>query len=213
MPDNLEVLTVALPSPLTVATIESLSLPENADIAAVTVGPLTTAPVGSAAVFDVLDGGVSLFATAMGVVHNPANTAGSAAPSLTTSSTTLVIDASNVGLPPKKGQVLTIDSEDVVVTSEGGSPLTTGGGPSFQVTITRAANGTTAATHAAGVSVFPAKPKVAAGTTSSAGIYAASPKGNTPEVVGGDSVAVSCLVVGSTTAGGGGQLVLELAQR
>jgi hypothetical protein len=199
MPDNLEVLTVALPSPLTVATIESLSLPENADIAAVTVGPLTTAPVGSAAVFDVLDGGTSL--------------SGSAAPSLTTTSTTLVIDASNVGLPPKKGQVLTIDSEDVVVTSEGGSPLTTGGGPSFQVTITRAANGTTAATHAAGVSVFPAKPKVAAGTTSSAGIYAASPKGNTPEVVGGDSVAVSCLVVGSTTAGGGGQLVLELAQR
>lgn len=212
MPETPTALPLTLPATLTVAAVESFNLPENADLVAVAV-ELSTAPVGSAAVFDVLDGGTSLFATALGVVRVGETAQGNdSGTPLSTTSTTVVIDPSGSELAIKNGLVITIDSEDMLVTASGGSYETEQGAPEYQVTVTRAVNGTTATTHNVGASVYPAKPKVAAGSTASAGVYA--PAGTVlPSISYGSNLSLTCTQIGSTTAGGGGTATLEIAER
>lgn len=212
MPDNPTALPVVLPATLTVTTIESIELPENADLDQVTVS-LTNAPAGSSAIFDVLDNGTSMFATALGTIRTGETAQGNDSGSpMSTSSTTIVLTPGPSGLAPRKNQVVTVDSEDMQCVDVEGSYQTEGGAPEYTLTVTRGFNGTTAATHAVGTSVYPALPKVTAGATASAGVYVPAFQ-SSPEIATGSVVAVKCTQIGSTTAGGGGTVTLELAER
>lgn len=212
MPDNKQVLPVVIPSSLTVATIETLELPDNNDVAVVAID-LATAPVGSNAIFDVQVASTSLFG-GLGTVRLGETAQGNDAAGLTTSSTTIVFTPSATGNAPVQGQVLTIDSEQVVATNVTGSYLTEGGLPEYTLTVTRAANGSTAATHAAGATVSATPPTVVAGATASVGVYApAITEGPGMNAPAGSALALLCTQKGSATAGGGGTATIELVQR
>lgn len=212
--DDIQLLPVALPAALTVGVVEAINLPENAEVAAVTVD-LVTAPAGSNAAFDVLDNGTSVFAGQIGTLRVPQTAQSSAGGAVAAGDTALILTPSAAGFQPEKDQVLTIGTEDIHVTDVSGSPLTTGAAPEYQITVARAFNGTAAAGYAGGTAVLPAKPKVVAGATKSAGRYVPSPPAsrNVPPQSAGDVLSVSVTAVGSGTAGGGGSVSLETVQR
>jgi hypothetical protein len=214
--DDIQLLDVACPATLTVATISAVDLPENAEVAAVTVD-LATAPAGSSAIFDVLDGATSIFAGQAGTIRKGTNAqGGSSGTDVAATDTAFTVTPNANGFALESGQVVTIGTEDILLGTVSGSPLTEGANPEYAVSgCTRGVNGTTAAIHTAGTAIFPAKPKVVAGSKTTSGKYVPTPPAsrNIPPETAGDSLSVTCTQIGSGTAGGGGSVALELVQR
>jgi hypothetical protein len=130
------------------------------------VSALSTAATSSAVALDVLKNGTSVFGTntALGTVFQGTTAQGSTGGITSTSQTSF--DFAPAGKPIEANTVITIDSEQMIVTKVDGSATQSPTGVGVQkLTVTRAAFGTTAATHTAGTTVYPTKPTIANGGT------------------------------------------------
>lgn len=208
MPDTRESVEVFSAGAATVATLaERVDMPFNGDIANVTLD-VGTAPTGANLQYDVLDGGTSIFSAATGTLINAVGTG----------DTTLVISQASGMSLPRQNQILLIGSEMVQVTDPpAGNQGQTQGNPEYTLTVTRAYGGTSAATHAAGAAVSPAKPQVVAAATNTGTAVFAPSKGaggaGTPPISAGDVITFQCLQIGSTVAGSDVTITLELIPR
>lgn len=206
MPDTLAPILLNIAGALTTS---SVAVPEevsySADITDV-VAVVGTAPTGADLVFDVLKNGTSIFASALGTVAVRS-------PIGTTDTTIWFEVAGNAALDITVGAVLLIDSEKFLVSGQvSGSSRVDGATPVYNVPVTRAYDGTTAATHTAGTSVFAAKPFIAAGATKSS-LAENGVLGATPSLAPGDVLTATVSQVGSSVAGSNLSINVELDQR
>lgn len=128
------------------------------------VSATSTAATSSTVAPDVQKNGVSIFATVVANVFQGQTAQGSSGGITSTSATQF--DALPVGKPIEANSLITIDSEVMLVTAVAGSPTQSPGGVGVQrLTVTRGAQGSTPATHAANAAISMAKPQIANGGT------------------------------------------------
>jgi hypothetical protein len=217
MPDDIQLLTINAPGALTVGVLpNSIEVPANGEIGDVvlTVG---TAPVGASLIVDVLQNGTSVFAGNFGTVFGKGATSQNAPGQGVLAADQQINVQAPAKTPPsiEVGQTLQLEAEQVTVTAVQASSAAGGGNNPVQVlTVTRGANGTTAANHAVGTPVTPAKPFIPAGSTKSAAVEMSSPAAaGVPSVSQGDVLTASVLQVGSTTAGSNLDVEIQLLAR
>lgn len=173
-----------------------------------------TAPTGAALIVDIQKNGTSIYADALATVAGAGATAqGSSGTGVTSSATQVVVSPSNPGtgaasvggatsaLPVEKGDLIKIDTEQMLVTDIGGaySGTQVAGEGNETLTVTRAQNGTSAAAHNAGASVLPVPPTIAVSTTKSIGSSNGGMSGR--KIAQGDVLTLVVTQVGSTVAG------------
>lgn len=204
MPDTSSELTLSIAGAISTSSTVQREVTESADITDV-VAVIGTAPTGADLLFDVLKNGTSIFA-ALGTV--------AAKSPIGTGDLSISVEiAGNAANDIRQGQVLLIDSEQLLVSGPvTGSSKVDGPQQVLTVPVTRAQNGTSAAAHTAGTNVFPAKPRIAAGQTKSS-LTENGPLGVTPTLAAGDVVSVTVQQVGSTVAGSDLNVTVELSQR
>lgn len=128
------------------------------------VSATSTAATSTTVAPDVQKNGVSIFGTVIGNVFQGQTAQGSAGG--ITSTTSTAFDFLPSGKPVEANSLITIDTEVMLVTGVAGSPTQSPGGVGVQrLTVTRGAQGTTAATHASNAQVTLAKPQIASGGT------------------------------------------------
>lgn len=128
------------------------------------VSATSTAATSSAVAPDIQKNGASIFTTVVGNVFQGQTAQGSAGG--ITSTTATQFDVSPTGKAIEQNSLITIDSEVMLVTKVDGSPTQSPGGTGVQrLTVTRAQQGTAAATHAANAPVTLAKPQIPNGGT------------------------------------------------
>lgn len=203
MPDTSSELSLTVPGTLSTASTAQREVTEAADITDV-VAVVGTAPTGADLLLDILKNGTTIF--------GPFGTIAAKSPVGVADTTIYVEIAGNAAEDIRNGQTLLVESEQMTVTGITGSSKVDAASPVYALTVTRAANGTSAATHAAGVNVSPAKPRIAAGATKSA-LTENGPLGVTPSVTAGDVISVTVPQVGSTVAGADLAVTVELSQR
>lgn len=204
MPDTTSELVLNIPGALTTSSTTQREVTESADITDV-VAVVGTAPTGADLLFDILKNGTSIFG-AFGTV--------AARSAIGAADTTISVEiAGDAPEDIRNGQTLLIDSEQMTVNAPvSGSSKTDAQHPVYTVSVTRGVNGTSAATHNAGATVYPAKPRVPAGQTKAA-LTENGPLSVTPTVQTGDVLSVTVQQVGSTVAGSDLAVTLELDQR
>lgn len=171
-----------------------------------------TAPTGGPLVLNLLKNGSALYPFQVGTIAGSATaqaSTGNVDASQTTLDITLVSQSGfPVGVGIEAGSTLVVDSEQFVVSdadpntpgnqnTEQGSPQGSGQAV-YRVTVTRGANGTTAATHNVGAAVSIAKPTIVAGASSTAVGAINSQAG---KFVPGDVLSLNVDTVGTTVAG------------
>jgi hypothetical protein len=204
MPDTSSELTLSIPGALTLASTAEREVTEAADVTDV-VAVVGVAPTGADLLLDVLKNGTTIFGAFGTIASKSAVAAGD---------TTFYVEmAGNAAEDIRQGQMLLIDTEQVLVSGQvGGSSKVDAANPVYAVPVTRAQNGTAAAAHAAGATVSPAKPRIPAGQTKSA-LTENGPLGVTPTLASGDVVSVAVTQIGSTVAGSNLDVTVELSQR
>jgi hypothetical protein len=127
------------------------------------VSAISSAATSAAVAPDVQKNGTSIFTTVVGNVFQ-GQTAQGAAGGI--SATATQFDVSPVSKAIEQNSLITIDSEIMLVTGVAGSPTQSPGGTGVQrLTVQRAQQGTTAATHAANAPITGAKPQIPNGGT------------------------------------------------
>jgi hypothetical protein len=219
MPDFGEVVLTFGPSasPATVAALgDPIEAPFDADVSNITM-TAGGAPAGSAAVGDFKVAGVSVFAAQLGEVGEVADAQTGGSGGMAIGDLSFYFDPNDGQNDLIVGQTLLIGTENLVVTSVAGSSEVDEGGAAglMKIGVTRAANGTAAAAHAAGAAVLPAPPSIAAGATSSAtedqpseGVVA-----NLPPISKGQLLSAALTAVGSGSAGNAVQMEVTLTER
>lgn len=206
MPETASELTLNVAGTLSTSSTAQREVTMDADITDV-VATVGTAPTGADLLLDITKNGTSIFSQFGTIAPGSA---------MSTTDTTLYMEFTGNGQPDiRQGQTLLIQSEQVTVSGQPqGSSKVDAANAVYAIPVTRAANGTAAATHAAGVAVAPAKPRIPATQTKSATIenppYATSGSGT---VVPGDVLAVTVTQVGSTVAGADLAVTIELSPR
>lgn len=204
MPDTSSELSLSVPGALSLASTAQKEVTESADVTDV-VAVVGTAPTGADLILDILKNGATIFGAFGTIAPRSAVAAGDL--------TIYVEIAGNAAQDIRPGQVLLIDTEQVTVSGQvQGSSKVDAANPVYAVPVTRASNGTAAAAHAAGATVFPAKPRIPAGQTRSA-LTENGPLGVTPTVASGDVLSLAVTQVGSTVAGSNLDVTVELSQR
>lgn len=204
MPETASELTLNVAGTLTLSSTAQREVTMAADITDV-VAVVGTAPTGADLLLDLLKNGTSVFSQFGTIAPGSAMGVGD---------TTLYMEFAGTGQPDiRPGQTLLIQSEQLTVSGQPqGSSKVDNANAVFAIPVTRAANGTTAATHAAGVAVSPAKPRIPAGTTKSATVEN-PPYGNTAVLALGDVLTVTVTQIGSTVAGADLSVTIELSPR
>lgn len=204
MPETPSELALNVAGALTTSSTAQREVTAPADITDV-VAVVGTAPTGADLLFDVLKNGTTIFQP-FGTLAPKSNVG--------TGDTTIYVEMANAGPQDiRQGQTLLIDSEQMTVSGQvQGSSKVDAANPVYAVPVTRAANGTTAATHNAGANVSPAKGRIPAGATQSATIEN-PPYGNAAALQPGDVVRVNVTQVGSTVAGSDLSVTVELSPR
>ena len=178
-----------------------IEVPYNCDVADVTLD-VGTAPTGSDLIVDVLANGTSIFGATLGHVAN-LSSAQAAGGGWDASSTDLLFTPASDGAV-QAGMTIKAGSEEIKVGSVVGDPHVEGGATSVvKLTgCTRGANGTSAATHAANVTVTAALPRVPAGQTkSSSENRGASNPAAAAQLSKGDVLSAQVTAIGSSVAG------------
>lgn len=202
-------------TPTVAALGQSVEAPFNADITDVTVTS-SVAPTGSDLIVDILVNGTSVFAAALGTVGETANAQTGGSGGINSSVTTMLFDPTGGQNNVQVGQVLLIGTEKVLVTSVTGSSQVDQGGATglMSLGITRGYDSTTAAVHAAGASVFPAKPFIPiSGTSSAAEDQPYAGVISVPPINKGDIITAAITQIGSGTAGGLTSATVTLVER
>lgn len=128
------------------------------------VSATSSAATSTAVAPDVQKNGTSIFTTVVGTVFQ-GQTAQAASGGIG-STTATQFDASPTNKAIEANSLITIDTEQMLVTAVAGSPTQSPGGTGVQrLTVTRGVNGSTAATHAANANITGAKPTIASGAT------------------------------------------------
>lgn len=157
---------------------------------------LGTAPATAAVQIDITKNGTSLFTSnVLGTVASGSTAQGTTGNVNTTQ--TYVDVQLGAGKDIAVGSVILIDSEQMLVTAAGGSPAVggTGLGNVARLTVTRAQNSTSAASHNAGANVTFAPPTIAVGATTLSQTFANEDLGTFAQ---GDVLALN--LAGSFTA-------------
>lgn len=217
MPDyGTETVQFAGSGAATVAALgDAFEVPFNADITDVVL-TAGTAPTGADLVVDIFANGTSVFATALGVVGATANAQTGSTGGIALGDATFLFDATDGSREVQAGEVILIDTEKMLVTDVKGSSQVSQSGARglYTVSVTRAYDGTSAAVHAAGASVFPAKPFIPAGATASGAEdqpYVAI--SGLPPIAKGAILTAAITQVGSSVAGANVQAEVVLTQR
>lgn len=204
MPDTSSELVLSVPGALTTSSTTQREVTESADVTDV-VAVVGTAPTGASLNLDILKNGTTIFG-ALGTIA-------AKSPAGATDTTIYVEIAGNAANDIRNGQMLLVDTEQMTVNGQvSGSSKVDNAQQVFAVPVARGANGTTAAAHTAGTSVYPAKPSIPAGATKSS-LTENGPLGLTPTVAPGDVLSVAVTQVGSTVAGSDLNVTVELSQR
>lgn len=208
MPDNVSLLELQIPSG-TSGTVTA-EVPYACDIADITL--TTPANVATTAVTtDIQKNGTTILPVVVGTVAALGKTAAGAGAGISASATTLYLEFTGNGQPDvQNGAVLVIGTENLTVTGQvGGSSQVDGPQPVYAVPVTRGANSTTPAVHAAGVAISLLPPSIAIGAKESS-LSFNPPYGPTPLLNEGDTITIV------TTGPGVAQVVgvsIELVQR
>jgi hypothetical protein len=164
---------------------------------------------------DVLVNGVSVFATPLGTIATTADAQTGGTGGIGTTDTTFQFDATDGSREVQNGEVILVGTEKMLVTGVTGSSQvsSTGTHGLYTVTVTRAYDGTSAAAHAKGVNVLPAKPFVPTGALKSGSEDQPYSTAGAFSISKGDVITAVLTAIGSTAKGADPMVEVVLTQR
>lgn len=191
----------------------AIEAPFDADVSDVLVTLSTAAD--AEVVADVLVNGTSVFATPLGTVATTADAQTGGTGGMGTTDATFLFDATDGSRQVQNGEVLLIGTEKLLVTGVTGSSQvsSTGSHGLYTISVTRAYDGTTAATHAKGTNVLPAKPFVPTGALKSGSEDQPYSAIGAISINKGDVITAALTAVGATAKGADPMVEVVLVQR
>jgi len=176
---------------------ESVEAPFDAEVANVTLELGTAADAD--VIVDVLVNGDSIFGLTLGTVAGP-STAQAGEAGWDSDDTELLFEPAEDGAV-QAGMTLLVESEEIVVTDVTGSPFVDNATSLQKLTVTRAANGTSAAAHDGGTVVTSALPRIVTGDTASTDENRGNLALVTPQIAKGDTLSAATTQIGGTAKG------------